>query len=278
MVEKLKTRIIDVETASLYGDLDEEIYMNIPKGYVECGYHLDKDNVLLLQKGIHGLVQAARQYWKKFIGVMEKLRFKLSKADPCFMFHRNEHRICMISIYVDDNFLVGEDEAVDQTTAQLQEHFKIKIEDSDNDYLGCEFMVSYNGKRGWLGQPHIVKSLKDCSGLKIEQLKSTLTLGTPGYVSLQMNDGLLMSKQQTEYYSGTGTLLFLLKHSRPDLSNPVCELSKNMDKANCANYKEMLQIIKCVLDTQVYGLKFDPTKDHLWKLEGMSDSDLLWTK
>ena len=278
MVERLKTRIIDVETAFLYGDLEEEIYMNIPEGYVECGYHVEEDDVLLLQKGIYGLVQAARQYWKKFIGVMEKLGFKLSKADPCFMFRRNEHGICMISIYVDDNFLVGEDDAVDQTTAQLQEHFKVKFEDTNNDYLGCEFIVSYDGKRGWLGQPHIIKSLRDRFGPHVEKLKSTLTPGTTGYVSLQTNDGLLTNEQKTEYRSGTGTLLFLLKHSRPDLSNPVRELSKNMDKANYANYKEMLRIIKFVLDTQDYGLKFDPTKDHLWKLEGMSDSDFATDK
>ena len=31
------------------------------------------------------------------------------------------------------------------------------------------------------------------------------------------------------YRSGVGTLLYLTKHSRPDISNPVRELSKTMD-------------------------------------------------
>ena len=36
LVEKLSSKTIDVETAFLYGDLDEEIYMEMPKGYEEA--------------------------------------------------------------------------------------------------------------------------------------------------------------------------------------------------------------------------------------------------
>ena len=45
---------------------------------------------------------------------MEKFGFKLSKADPCFMHKKNEKGICMMSIYVDDNFLVGHEEALNE--------------------------------------------------------------------------------------------------------------------------------------------------------------------
>ena len=38
--------------------------------------------------------------------------------------------------------------------------------------------------------------------------------------------------QQHEYWSGVGTLLYLTKHSRPDIANAVCELSKSMDGAS----------------------------------------------
>ena len=59
LIEKLSTRIIDVETAFLYGELEDEIYMETPVGYTECDYKIEEDKVFTLDKGIYGLVQAA---------------------------------------------------------------------------------------------------------------------------------------------------------------------------------------------------------------------------
>jgi hypothetical protein len=69
-------------------------------------------------------------------------------------------------------------------------------------------------------------------------------------------------------------LLFLIKHSRPDLCNAVRELSKCLDGASDAAYKEMLRVIKYVMDTRNKGLKIEPTMGELeWKLIVYSDSD-----
>jgi hypothetical protein len=49
-------------------------------------------------------------------------------------------------------------------------------------------------------------------------------------------------------------LLYFAKHSRPDTSNDVRELSIRMDGATIWTYLELLRIIKCVLDTKSFGL------------------------
>ena len=67
-----------------------------------------------------------------------------------------------------------------------------------------------------------------------------------------------------------------MKHSRPDLSNPVRELSKCMDRATEGAFKEMCRVLKFVLDTRGYGLLLKPTKlndDGSWSLTMYSDSD-----
>jgi hypothetical protein len=67
-----------------------------------------------------------------------------------------------------------------------------------------------------------------------------------------------------------------LKHSRPDLSNPVRELTKVLDGATPAAYKEMLRIIRSVIDNPNLGLRVEPTiVDGVmkWKLVVYSDSD-----
>ena len=66
--------IVDVETAFLYGDLEEEIYMEIPEGLNEFGKEkYDGDACFVLEKAMYGLVQAARQFYKKFIQVIVKM-------------------------------------------------------------------------------------------------------------------------------------------------------------------------------------------------------------
>ena len=45
------------------------------------------------------------------------------------------------------------------------------------------------------------------------------------------------------YRSGEGTLFYLTKHSRPDITNPVMELSKSMDGASMAHVTGMYRVI-----------------------------------
>ena len=53
-------------------------------------------------------------------------------------------------------------------------------------------------------------------------------------------------------------LLYLVKHSRPDIANCVRELSKVLDGTTDCAFNEMLRIIKYVLDTKNLGLRVEP--------------------
>ena len=81
-------------------------------------------------------------------------------------------------------------------------------------------------------------------------------------------------KTQSMYRSGVGTLLCLTNHSRPDITNPVRELSKSMDGASMAHVTEMYRVINFVLEMKTLGLRMVPIfKDGIWKLDTLSDSD-----
>ena len=69
-------------------------------------------------------------------------------------------------------------------------------------------------------------------------------------------------------------MLYLLKHSRPDLSNSVRELSKVMDGANKSHMKMLKRVIMFVINTQNRKLILKPNKDVTkWEVKGYSDSD-----
>ena len=82
-------------------------------------------------------------------------------------------------------------------------------------------------------------------------------------------------EEQSKYCTGVGMLLFLIKHSRPDIANCTRELSKVLDGATESAYKEMLRVIKFVIDTKNWGLRFEPKfeEKNKWTLTMYTDSD-----
>ena len=67
---------------------------------------------------------------------------------------------------------------------------------------------------------------------------------------------LLSTQKQVRYQSGVGSLLYIVKHSRPDLNNSVRELSKSMDRANEEGYKKLLQVLNFIKYTTDLGIIF----------------------
>jgi hypothetical protein len=63
---------------------------------------------------------------------------------------------------------------------------------------------------------------------------------------------------QRLFRSGVGMLLYLVKHSRPDLSNAVRESSKVMDGATNEHMKTLYRVIKFVLNTRDRGINIKP--------------------
>jgi len=153
---KLTAKIVDVETAFLYGKLTEEIYMECPPGMKEG----TKDKVLLLHQCIYGLVQAARQYYKHIVEILKKIGFKGGYVDPCLFSKRSKLGICFIVLYVDDNLIIGHPEAVDDTIDQLRKNnLMLKVENNLHDYLPCKILLSDDRTKAWLGQPYLILNL-----------------------------------------------------------------------------------------------------------------------
>ena len=270
----LSGKIADVETAFLNGSLEEEIFMDCPPGMDH-----EEDECLLLLQCIYGLVQSARQYHKKIVRILHEIGFTGGDVDPCLFVRRNELGICFIAIYVDDNLLVGHPKAIDDVIDKLrQKGLTLTVEGDLHDYLSCHIVFSPDRTSAWLGQPHLTSKLREKFGDEVKGLPVYLTPGTPNrHIVREENVELRLPKaKQTRYRSGVGMLLYFVKHSRPDISNTVRELSKVLDFANELAYREMLRCIKFVLDSEDLGLKIAPTrcgKSEAWQIVCFTDSD-----
>jgi hypothetical protein len=70
--------LVDIETVYLHGDLDEEIYIEVPKGLT-----IDDNKELILRKTIYGIVQCSREFYEKLMHVLKAIGLYRSKYDPC---------------------------------------------------------------------------------------------------------------------------------------------------------------------------------------------------
>ena len=164
---------------------------------------------------------------------------------------------------------------IDAAFEVLQGHFHVKDPTSLEDYLCVQIVQSDDGKTAWLGQPTIIKSLEKLFGERVAKKKMTITPGTPGFIGGKVDDVSKVDKKtQSMYRSEVGTLLYLTKHSRPDITNPVREISNSMDGASMVHVTEIYKVINFVLEMKTLGLTIVPIfKNGIWKLEALSDSD-----
>jgi hypothetical protein len=107
----------------------------------------------------------------------------------------------------------------------------------------------------------MVKKIGKTFGEEVSKLSNYKTPGTPGQglIRAMSENDIVESDKQSRYRTGVGMLLYLIKHSRPDICNAVRELTKCLNGVTPAAYKEMLRLIKYVLDTKDRGLKVEPT-------------------
>ncbi len=163
IVFSLKAKIVDMETAVLYGNIEEETFMECPPGMTD----VKQNEVLALNKCIYGLVQAARQYHKKAVEVLHKIGFKGGDVNPCLFWKQYEKGVVFVEIYVDDNLIVGHPDAIEDTIEQLKKNgFVVKVENDLKYRLYCEIRFNSDRTKAWSGQPRLLANLERKFGKK----------------------------------------------------------------------------------------------------------------
>ena len=121
----LEVEQLDVKTAFLHGDLDEEIYMDQPQGFEVKG---KEDLVCRLRKSLYGLKQAPRQWYKKFDSFMINHGYARTTSDHCvFVKYFAENDFVILLLYVDDMLIVSRNVGeINKLKKELSKSFAMK--------------------------------------------------------------------------------------------------------------------------------------------------------
>ena len=90
---------MDVKSAFLNGMLQEEVYVEQPKGFV---YHHRPDDVYKLKKALYGLKQALWAQYDRLIAYLTKYGFKRGSANTTLFIRNDKNSFVVAQIYVDD--------------------------------------------------------------------------------------------------------------------------------------------------------------------------------
>ncbi|KAL1223876.1 Retrovirus-related Pol polyprotein from transposon TNT 1-94 [Cardamine amara subsp. amara] len=102
----LELHQMDVKTAFLNGELEEEVYMDQPEGFVATG----KENLVCrLRKSIYGLKQASRQWYIKFNDTILSYGFVEVIVDRCIYMKVSGSKFAILVLYVDDILIDAND-------------------------------------------------------------------------------------------------------------------------------------------------------------------------
>jgi hypothetical protein len=142
----LELEQLDVKTVFLHGELEEEIYMDQPKGSMVPS---KEKFVCKLNKSHYGLKKSPRQWYKRFNSFMISNGFKRSQYDSCVYIRFVNGSPIYLLLYVDDMLIATKSKKEIATLkAQLSSKFEMKDLGAARKILGME--IGRDGKSGLL--------------------------------------------------------------------------------------------------------------------------------
>jgi hypothetical protein len=134
---------LDVKNAFLHGDLQEEVYMEIPPGF---STPKTSGKVCKLRKSLYGLKQSPHAWFDRFRHAVCDMGYKQCNGDHTLFYKHSECRIAILAVYVDDIIITGDDEVeISRLKKSLSKEFEVKDLGQLKYFLGIEVARSPKG-------------------------------------------------------------------------------------------------------------------------------------
>ena len=125
---------MDVKSAFLNGMLQEEVYIEQPKGFVDP-YRLD--DVYKLKRALYGLKQAPRPWYDRLTAYLTEHGFKRGSVDTTLFIRNDKNSFVVAQIYV-DNIVFGatNDSFTHSFTDEMKAMFEMNMVGELTYFLG----------------------------------------------------------------------------------------------------------------------------------------------
>ena len=211
---------MDVCNAFLHGDLKENLYMYLPKGYEI------ENKVCKLDKAIYGLKKAPLYWYQKFDSFMLDQGFYKNKCDNCLYVKINHNIVIYVLIFVDNILISGScANEIEILKTNLNKSFKMKDMGLLNYFLGISVEQDVNNGIIILNQKQYLENV-----LRKFYMLNCKPVDTPmdcnfDYESLE-RDKSESDETENKCRQIIGCIMYAMLGTRPDLCSSIVKVSK----------------------------------------------------
>ena len=294
----------DVRVAYLQSELHEQVFIDIPEGYLEylqTDYEEDDEKLkkkkakllktynslkakgegevcMRLKKCLPGLHQSGKEWHSKLTSYLTspEVGFKASEVDSCVFVRRDHHNnLQIICCYVDDLIMIGK--GLGRLKEVLNLKFRIRHLGLINSYLGMRVRWNEDKTAVRLDQTEYCEK----TSIRFEKYLSKLKR----QYSTPMADDLVLEAHaegdeeaidedgnKFPYMELVGSLLFVARVTRPDLYWGVTQCCRFMSNYRKSHWNAALRILAYWRDTKEMGIEYS-SKVEFKKLIAFSDSE-----
>ncbi|GBM88941.1 Retrovirus-related Pol polyprotein from transposon TNT 1-94 [Araneus ventricosus] len=244
----LMVRFFDVQTAYLYSDIEETVYMLPPSGFERL---VGDGKVCKLKRSIYGLPQSGRNWYMKIKSELEKFGLTQLASDNCVFIKSDGQNMLLLCMHVDDlAIFCNNDEMYQDIVNSIKSVFKVH-ENKTSKFLGLEIVKHKNGIS--LSQSEYIESLlvkynlDECKSVKTPIVKGEDKSFPPTNELIDI----------TMYQELIGELLYLANRTRPDISFVTRYLSQFNHKPEKRHYILAKRVLRYLMGTKDKKLFYD---------------------
>jgi Reverse transcriptase (RNA-dependent DNA polymerase)/Integrase core domain/GAG-pre-integrase domain len=254
---------LDVKTAFLNGEIEEEIWLCHPPGFEQGA----AGTACRLKKALYGLKQAPRAWHQKLKEELLSLGFTESDADPSLFILQYKDRSVYVLVYVDDMLIAAKDTAdVSSVKEMLMSIFEARDLGDAKLFLGMEIERDRGAGTLKLSQKKYAHDVIARFGMA-DAKPASLPL-SPG-VKLSRDTGSPLDVLAFPYREVVGSLMYLSVCTRPDISQAVGALARYMSCPMKEHWDAAKAVLRYVKSSTGVGIQFGGSKG----LQGYCDSD-----
>lgn len=278
---KLFARQLDVKTAFLNGELEDEIYMEIPEG---CdNYDLKKEYVCELKRALYGLRVSSKRWYIRLTTVLTNMGMKVVENEPCLFYMIQDGIIVILSFYVDDILMASNnEEKINEMIKTLQNEFEINDLGEPSEFLGIRIRRNESKTILKLDQSTYIEKI-----LKRFDFNESYPQRTPMITRQVANrqrrgretetDPTILDETLTRdnwpYREAVGSLLYLANATRPDISYAVNVLSRHQIQPTNEDWKMVERVFRYLKGTKDLTLTYTSKTDDLQAYSDASFAD-----
>lgn len=245
---------MDVVGAFLNAPCDRDVYVKPAPGDTLKDPATGEIMIYKLDRSLYGLSQSPYLWNDTLDDTLTVFGWKRTHSDPCVYVFRKGSSLVILTVYVDDFLLTGDDQdLVNIKRKELTDRFEMTDLGEVKRILGIEVERNYDQGTMAISQGSYVATILERFGMQ-----EAKPVATPGYgPELSTNppqDKLLGPEDKKLYQSITGSILYLAQATRYDLCYTAHQLSKacnNPTHENLVAAKRVLRYLRGAPDLPI---------------------------